>query len=231
MQQQQSAQLASNRKKKLSKWVKKIMQPAREAPPTATAAPQHIQENTTTSTHAASTHRRHHSVKPLTEAKTSTTQQQPSQHRESPRVLQWDEEPQRPRERSTVQDVISGPSHHRDEDVDSSDDNNEDSDSDYASMAPLMSFCSSSVKSSTFSDVHSMQSTRPTVMSTRTIETNSSTVAIPPASILDRARATPTVNHSAAASVASSRPPSSKHFSLQRHNSSHTVNSIITIRS
>ena len=76
-----------------------------------------------------------------------------------------------------------------------------------------------------------MQSTRPTVMSTRTVETNSSTVAIPPASILDRARATPTVNHSAAASVASSRPPSSKHFSLQRHNSSHTVNSIITIKS
>lgn len=95
---------------------------------------------------------------------------------------------------------------------------------DNASVAPIISFCSSSVKSATFSDLHSVQSTRPTVMSTRTFETNSSTVAIPPASIIDRARP----NNS---SSYMSRPPSSRHVSLQRHNSSHTVNSIITIKS
>ena len=80
--------------------------------------------------------------------------------------------------------------------------------------------------------MHSMQSTRPTVMSARTVETNSSTMAIPPASILDRARASSSLAHtSATPSIISSRPSSSKHFSLQRHNSSHTVNSIVTIKS
>lgn len=63
-----------------------------------------------------------------------------------------------------------------------------DQELDISSMAPLISVCSSSAKSSTFSDIHSIQSTRPTVMSSRTQETNSSTMAIPPASILDRGR-------------------------------------------
>lgn len=60
----------------------------------------------------------------------------------------------------------------------------------------LVSFCSSSVKSSTFSDIHSIQSTRPTIFSNRTFETNSSVLAIPPQSILDRSRTLPPSNAS-----------------------------------
>ncbi|CAI4045208.1 uncharacterized protein SKDI_11G2540 [Saccharomyces kudriavzevii IFO 1802] len=67
---------------------------------------------------------------------------------------------------------------------------------DNASVIPLVSFCSSSVKSSTFSDIHSIQSTRPTIFSGRTLETNSSVLAIPPQSILDRSRALPSPNAS-----------------------------------
>ncbi|KAL3228909.1 Uncharacterized protein RNJ44_01996 [Nakaseomyces bracarensis] len=63
-----------------------------------------------------------------------------------------------------------------------------DQELDISSMAPLLSVSSSSAKSSTFSDIHSIQSTRTTVISSRTQETNSSTMAIPPASILDRGR-------------------------------------------
>ncbi|EJS42858.1 YKR045C [Saccharomyces arboricola H-6] len=67
---------------------------------------------------------------------------------------------------------------------------------DNASVIPLVSFCSSSVKSSTFSDIHSIQSTRPTIFSGRTLETNSSVLAIPPQSILDRSRPLPPSNAS-----------------------------------
>ncbi|CAD6636344.1 CIC_collapsed_G0035020.mRNA.1.CDS.1 [Saccharomyces cerevisiae] len=67
---------------------------------------------------------------------------------------------------------------------------------DNASVIPLVSFCSSSVKSSTFSDIHSIQSTRPTIFSNRTFETNSSVLAIPPQSILDRSRTLPPSNAS-----------------------------------
>lgn len=67
---------------------------------------------------------------------------------------------------------------------------------DNASVIPLVSFCSSSVKSSTFSDIHSIQSTRPTIFSNRTLETNSSVLAIPPQSILDRSRTLPPSNAS-----------------------------------
>ncbi|CAI4034800.1 hypothetical protein SMKI_11G2510 [Saccharomyces mikatae IFO 1815] len=67
---------------------------------------------------------------------------------------------------------------------------------DNASVIPLVSFCSSSVKSSTFSDIHSIQSTRPTIFSNRTLETNSSVLAIPPQSIVDRSRTLPPSNAS-----------------------------------
>lgn len=187
----------NKRKKKLSKWMKRIIQPARD-----------IQTQTQTQ-----------------------TQTQPRIHHKETKV-QWDQEPQR---KKTNQDLKKIDTHIPNyKYIDSEEDDEEDSeDSDHASMAPLFSFCSSSVKSSTFSDMHSMQSTRPTVMSTRTVETNSSTMAIPPASILDRARVgTTSLGHtSATPSIISSKPSSSRHFSLQRHNSSHTVNSIVTIKS
>lgn len=61
---------------------------------------------------------------------------------------------------------------------------------DNASTAPLVSVCSSSMKSNTFSDVHSAQSTRATEFSNKTFDTNSSTIGIPPASIVDRGRYT-----------------------------------------
>ena len=181
----------NKRKKKLSKWMKKIIQPARD-----------IQTQSQTQ---------------------SQTRTQPS-HKET--KVQWDQEPQRTK---TNHDTKISDTHIPNYKYIDADD--EDEDSDHASMAPLFSFCSSSVKSSTFSDMHSMQSTRPTVMSTRTVETNSSTMAIPPASILDRARVTGTTSLADTPSIISSRPPSSRHFSLQRHNSSHTVNSIVTIKS
>ena len=186
----------NKRKKKLSKWMKKIIQPARD-----------IQTQ-------------------------SHPQPQPQPNRKETKV-QWDQEPQRTKtnHKTNISDIHI-PNYKY---IDSDDDDDEESeDSDHASMAPLFSFCSSSVKSSTFSDMHSMQSTRPTVMSTRTVETNSSTMAIPPASILDRARIGPSssLSHTSnTPSIISSRPSSSKHFSLQRYNSSHTVNSIVTIKS
>ncbi|EDO18121.1 hypothetical protein Kpol_1031p25 [Vanderwaltozyma polyspora DSM 70294] len=121
------------------------------------------------------------------------------------------------------------------------------SSTDNASMQPLVSVCSSSVNSSTFSDVNSIQSTRATVFSSRTLETNSSTMAIPPASILDRTRrsslATPGNANTGSISGTSnasnhhsgpqpvSRPGSIRHNHLQRNNSGRTVNSIITLKS
>ncbi|CCK69248.1 uncharacterized protein KNAG_0C01350 [Huiozyma naganishii CBS 8797] len=103
---------------------------------------------------------------------------------------------------------------------------------DHASISPLLSYYSTSAKSSTFSDTHSVQSTRPTLVSARTLDTNSSTVAIPPASIVDRARPThinggASVNSSAVSfnnGTTSLRLPA-------RRNSSHTVNSVVTLKS
>lgn len=108
-----------------------------------------------------------------------------------------------------------------------------DHEMDLSSMAPLVSVCSSSVKSSTFSDIHSIQSTRPTVFSSRTQETNSSTMAIPPASILDRARQSTLtintgVNNVSTVASGNTRPPQRL---LARRDSGHTLNSILTIKS
>lgn len=119
---------------------------------------------------------------------------------------------------------------------------------DNASTAPLFSTCSSSIESSTFSDVHSVQSTFATVFSNKTLDTNSSTVGIPPASILDRGRhaavgTAPTTNPQAgtqhgAPSLFSfntahhtSRSNSMRHFPLHRSNSSRTVSTAATIGS
>lgn len=115
---------------------------------------------------------------------------------------------------------------------------------DNVSITPLFSLCSSSVKSSTFSDSHSLQSTRATVVSGRTMETNSSTMAIPPASILDRARASSSTTSASTATSPSltapahlhatgslrSRPGSLRQPQLQRDNSSPTIDSLSTIK-
>ncbi|KAH3898775.1 uncharacterized protein SCDLUD_005110 [Saccharomycodes ludwigii] len=62
---------------------------------------------------------------------------------------------------------------------------------DNSSTAGLVSTCSSSIKSTPFSDIQSLQSTRATITSYKTLDTtNSSIVGIPPASILDRNRHT-----------------------------------------
>lgn len=121
---------------------------------------------------------------------------------------------------------------------------------DNVSITPLFSLCSSSMKSSTFSDAHSIQSTRATVLSGRTTETNSSTIAIPPASIMDRTRhssattpsnsaiATPSGATTPTHSLAHhhlhhphiSRPNSMRHTPMQRDNSNHTLDSTSTIK-
>lgn len=93
--------------------------------------------------------------------------------------LQWDDEPEKFKHENTT--II----------------NNNNNNNDISSMIPMISFCSASVRSpSMFSDINSIQSTRPTVMSIKTIETNSSVMAIPPASIIDRARRTSTLESS-----------------------------------
>lgn len=97
----------------------------------------------------------------------------------SVKKLQWDEEPERTKSE-----------YHSSSNINNS--------NDIASTAPIISFYSSSMRSpSMFSDMNSIQSTRPTVMSVKTIETNSSVMAIPPASIIDRARPRHTIESSA----------------------------------
>ena len=106
-------------------------------------------------------------------------------------------------------------------------------DQDDASLVPLFSICSSSVKSSIFSDINSLQSTKPTVHTVRTVETNSSIIAIPPASILDRS------NTTATAASTTQNVPNSPYYvhsssvgpSLHRWNSSVTVDSVVTLKS
>lgn len=190
----------NNTKKKLSQWMKKIIQPTRESQITEkSTAQQHHSTNKTINRHATNDTLR----------------------------LQWDQEPERQRKINKSITSVQNDTYS----TTSAGSMESDVDSDHASIAPLFSFCSSSIKSSTFSDIHSMQSTRPTLQSARTAETNSSTIPIPPASILDRARATSNLTYSSAASITSSRPTSTRHISLQRQNSSRTVNSIITIKS
>lgn len=90
--------------------------------------------------------------------------------------LQWNEEPERFKNENAMTN---------------------NSNNDISSMIPMISFYSSSVRSpSMFSDINSIQSTRPTVMSIKTTETNSSVMAIPPASIIDRAGPTSTLESS-----------------------------------
>ncbi|GAV53647.1 hypothetical protein ZYGR_0AK01490 [Zygosaccharomyces rouxii] len=98
----------------------------------------------------------------------------------------------------------------------------DDSDStDNVSIQALFSMGSSSFKSSTFSDVHSLQSTRATVVSGRTTETNSSTVAIPPASILDRARHGGSAANSTTTTNLGSPTPSLHHHGHHHHHHHH----------
>ncbi|CCC68878.1 hypothetical protein NCAS_0B07940 [Naumovozyma castellii] len=112
---------------------------------------------------------------------------------------------------------------------------------DNSSVSPLFSFCSTaSIKSSTFSsDIYSLQSTRPTVMSVRTMETNSSTVPIPSASILERAR--PSTNSTATTTTPSSMSNSIRNTTTATNNNNNaslhtcdsvsTKNSLITLKS
>lgn len=101
----------------------------------------------------------------------------------SVKKLQWDNEPERTKSE-----------YHSSSNINNS--------NDIASTVPIISFYSSSMRSpSMFSDMNSIQSTRPTVMSIKTIETNSSVMAIPPASIIDRAR--PRHNIESSASITS----------------------------
>ncbi|CDH09436.1 uncharacterized protein ZBAI_01220 [Zygosaccharomyces bailii ISA1307] len=170
------------RKRKLSVWVKKIIQPARETS-TSTAAPQPEPPTRTSSSEDRKQNSKedsgHSSECTINEVSSRSSTE--AMHELSPpradsvsmKVL-WGDEPKRLRQ-ETDSDVVPA--------------SVDDSDSmDNVSIQALFSMCSSSFKSSTFSDVHSLQSTRATMASGRTTETNSSTVAIPPASILDRTR-------------------------------------------
>ncbi|CCE61794.1 hypothetical protein TPHA_0B01220 [Tetrapisispora phaffii CBS 4417] len=102
---------------------------------------------------------------------------------------------------------------------------------DNASIQPLLSICSSSIKSSIFSDTNSLQSTKATITSARTQETNSSTIAIPPASILDRSRYSSSTNNNTNSNTGTSTNNSIRHPHLHRVNSNRTSASIMTIKS
>ncbi|AET39993.1 uncharacterized protein Ecym_5225 [Eremothecium cymbalariae DBVPG len=103
---------------------------------------------------------------------------------------------------------------------------------DNASTVPLVSVCSSSIKSSTFSDAHSLQSTRATVFSNKTFDTNSSTIGIPPASIVDRGRytvAAPSVLSMATSQTTQPPPQQQGRSSYHRTNSVHTSVSVTSV--
>ncbi|SCV03691.1 LANO_0G05666g1_1 [Lachancea nothofagi CBS 11611] len=157
------------RKRKLSVWVKRIIQPNKEQTHFASAA-------------HAKPHSRRHSIEDNRGKSDVSEQLTRGSAFEAPKHVHRMREP-------TVCSVVWDKSVTKEPlsigprlDFDQSNDN--------ASTAPLISHCSSSAKSSVFSDVTSLQSTRATVLSNKTLETNSSTVGIPPASILDRARHT-----------------------------------------
>ncbi|GAV48735.1 hypothetical protein ZYGR_0N01390 [Zygosaccharomyces rouxii] len=120
----------------------------------------------------------------------------------------WGDDPKRLR--SEADSDLMVPS--RDDDSDSTDN---------VSIQALFSMGSSSFKSSTFSDVHSLQSTRATVVSGRTTETNSSTVAIPPASILDRTRHGGSAANSTTTTNLGSPTPSLHHHGHHHHHHHH----------
>lgn len=207
------------RKKKLSGWVKRIIQPAKDAS---------TRNNLTPDSGTADDTDSHPSISSITSPKSQNDDDDVSM-----RVL-WDSDPVRARSepRSIDRECEQEPT-------------------DNVSITPLFSMCSSSVKSSTFSDSYSIQSTRATVVSGRTVETNSSTMAIPPASIMDRTRAssitapassnsslgpsTPTPaqqyhHHHLHHQAHSSRPSSMRHTQIQRDPSTDTVNSCSTIK-
>ncbi|CCF55766.1 hypothetical protein KAFR_0A03310 [Kazachstania africana CBS 2517] len=196
----------NTKKNKLSHWMKKFIQPTKDI--------NNINSNhkKTRQKPQANISYRHNETKTISSSLrpiVTKSSKNDLQSVESTKFLQWDNEPDRVTTKSSV--IIQ----------------------DNASIAPLISFCSSSVKSSTFSDIHSIQSTKPTVMSIRTLETNSSIMAIPPASILDRGRQNLIngSNNSICNTSMSATATSSKYMPLQRHNSSHTITSIMTIKS
>ncbi|AAS52246.2 ADR326Cp [Eremothecium gossypii ATCC 10895] len=100
---------------------------------------------------------------------------------------------------------------------------------DNASTVPLVSMCSSSLKSSTFSDVHSVQSTRATVFSNKTFDTNSSTIGIPPASIVDRGRHTVAAPSVLSIGTSQTPQPPQGRGSNRHANSIHTSVSLTSI--
>lgn len=204
------------RKKKLSGWVKRMIQPAKDSNARNHLAPD----------------------EPLEDEPDSLASSSPKSRNEddgvSMKVL-WDSDPVRAKSEPRTIDRECDPET-----------------TDNVSITPLFSICSSSVKSSTFSDSYSIQSTRATVVSGRTVETNSSTMAIPPASILGRTRASSvtapassnsSVGPATPSSVApsfyphqrhhqthNSRPGSVRHTQLQRDPSNDTINSCSTIK-
>ncbi|QLQ78552.1 hypothetical protein HG537_0A07990 [Torulaspora globosa] len=201
------------RKKKLSGWVRRMIQPTRDV---------------STRNHLVSDEEE-------TDLPRSTASKSPNDDDGVSMKVLWDSNPVRAKSepRSIERDSEQEPV-------------------DNVSITPLFSMCSSSVKSSTFSDSYSIQSTRATVVSGRTVETNSSTMAIPPASIMDRTRASsinapassnssvgPTTPTSVAQPYHShhrhyqgtgSRPSSMRHLQIQRDPSSDTINSSSTIK-
>ncbi|CEP64511.1 uncharacterized protein LALA0_S12e00518g [Lachancea lanzarotensis] len=166
------------RKRKLSVWVKRIIQPNKDS--------SHFE--TTTTTHSKSVEGRRYPERsqtssrskpelPKTRSKNATTQDLKHEYRNRDiptGSVMWD--------KSVTKDSSTPASNQLRLDFDQAHDN--------ASTAPLVSHCSSSAKSSVFSEVASLESTRATVLSNKTLDTNSSTVGIPPASILDRTRHT-----------------------------------------
>lgn len=205
------------RTRKLSGWVKRIIQPAREPNNANTVVSEKHFKNDLEANKAG-----------LVEATKRVSDNDISAvNKETPKgKVLWDETPKRFKQR----------------DVERERDDMETVDN--VSITPLFSLCSSSVKSSTFSDAHSLQSTRATVLSGRTMDTNSSTMAIPPASILDRGRVSsgattipsssstsaPTSIHIPGSSSHRSRPNSLRPNYMQRDASSPTIDSVSTIK-
>ncbi|CUS24626.1 LAQU0S18e00562g1_1 [Lachancea quebecensis] len=160
------------RKRKLSIWVKRIIQPNREQAHAQQRQRTQRQERRRPQQFAAVSPKPHSKRRSVKSGIASAELTTPLAKREPPaRCVAWE----------TPVYKEAAP-HLPRLDFDHAQDN--------ASTAPLVSHCSSSVKSSVFSDVTSLQSTRATVSSSKTFDTNASTVGIPSASILDRARHT-----------------------------------------
>ncbi|SCU87724.1 LADA_0E05776g1_1 [Lachancea dasiensis] len=180
-----SIECRNKRKRKISVWVKRIIQPNKD---------QHFGNNAADTTHST-TMKSLHSPSAVTGSNSQRHKRSVAHRNSRARKLTattgtaagYEEvapQKQDPQPRSVVWDksVI------KDDPLPSGMRLDFDQNHDNASTAPLISHCSSSAKSSVFSDVTSLQSTRATVLSNKTMDTNSSTVGIPPASILDRSR-------------------------------------------